>query len=549
MTTTNFIDNQTVIYADWLNDVDAHVYDQNSTSHSSNNISFLQSGTGASLKTTQSKLREIVSVKDFGAVGDGITDDTQAIQNAINYVGGLNGGRVLCPAGTYNISSTLSIGFPNVVLVGDGLDRSHDVVGQNTLAATKLNWVGAGGGTLIDIYSPEGASAQKLVGCGVTTMELIANGAGYGIKIRSQNFGKYEFLHFNEFSTACIYMTTVTTLGEARDPQNNVFRTISSRNILTNGAVVFLDGDAGASPTANVSMNYFEQVNTVFKDGDAFVLKNSDHNVFMSCRANRSSGTGNAIVFHGSNNSSSGTARHNIFIGFSSGGSGPIVGKGTTSYTYASTDNSVLLVDKGNATPDATIETGSSVWYSTDTHIDYSKAFLFGAFGNTAANAASARSNMSGETVRIVSSSSNQIRIAAATGTDEWGINMDFSTGNLRLNRVSGTGKLVMGAAVDTTSTYTLVSKLTSSTTLNNTNSVVLVDATSGNVTVTLPLANAFGTNRTTVLQIRRIDASANTVTIQRQSTDTLNGGTSETLAANAGKTYVCDSVSAWFSF
>lgn len=45
-------------------------------------IGYLPSGTGAVATNVQSKLREFVSVKDFGAVGDGVTDDTAAFTDA-----------------------------------------------------------------------------------------------------------------------------------------------------------------------------------------------------------------------------------------------------------------------------------------------------------------------------------------------------------------------------------------------------------------------------------------------------------------------------------
>jgi len=45
---------------------------------------FQQAGTGAVTRTVQSKLRDVVSVADFGAVGDGVADDTAEIQAAID---------------------------------------------------------------------------------------------------------------------------------------------------------------------------------------------------------------------------------------------------------------------------------------------------------------------------------------------------------------------------------------------------------------------------------------------------------------------------------
>jgi hypothetical protein len=67
-------------------------------------VGFIQSGTGAVARTLQSKERDIVSVKDFGAVGDGTTDDTAAIQSAID-----TGYSLYIPSGTYKISATLNL--------------------------------------------------------------------------------------------------------------------------------------------------------------------------------------------------------------------------------------------------------------------------------------------------------------------------------------------------------------------------------------------------------------------------------------------------------
>jgi hypothetical protein len=78
-------------------------------------VSFIQAGTGAVTRNMQDKARESVSVLDFGAVGDGIADDTTAIQAALN-----TGKSVYIPYGTYKTSIPLQITNSKTQIIGDG---------------------------------------------------------------------------------------------------------------------------------------------------------------------------------------------------------------------------------------------------------------------------------------------------------------------------------------------------------------------------------------------------------------------------------------------
>jgi len=62
----------------------------------SNSVGYLPAGAGAVATTVQTKLRESVSVKDFGAIGDGSTNDTTAVTSASANA------KVYVPTGTYN---------------------------------------------------------------------------------------------------------------------------------------------------------------------------------------------------------------------------------------------------------------------------------------------------------------------------------------------------------------------------------------------------------------------------------------------------------------
>jgi hypothetical protein len=96
----------------------------------------LQPGTSAVTRTWQNKAADFVSVLDFGAVGDGTTNDSAAIQAALN-----TGKNVYLPPGNYRVVTGLT-------MVSNG-QRIYGESGAGWL--TIIEWDGTSGNTVITI--------------------------------------------------------------------------------------------------------------------------------------------------------------------------------------------------------------------------------------------------------------------------------------------------------------------------------------------------------------------------------------------------------------
>jgi hypothetical protein len=84
----------------------------------------------------------------------------------------------------------------------------------------------------------------------------------------------------------------------------------------------------------------------------------------------------------------------------------------------------------------------------------------------------------------------------------------------------------------------------TSNYTITGTDVVIFADATSGNVTITLPTASANAGYR---FYVKRIDASANTCSVARSGSDTIDGQTSITVGSQYDSYTVVSNGTLWY--
>jgi len=143
----------TVITSAWLNGVN----------DSLNNV--VSGITGSTARTLTNKALDLVSIKDYGVIGDGSTDDTAKINAALTLFSGTNK-YLYMPPGTYKISSTITI--PNktgLIANGDAILYATSAGFSNTVPTThytSTSLVVSMDGQTSSPYTPN--YNQKLIG-------------------------------------------------------------------------------------------------------------------------------------------------------------------------------------------------------------------------------------------------------------------------------------------------------------------------------------------------------------------------------------------------
>ena len=301
---------------------------------------------------------EIASIRDFGAVGDGVTDDTAALTAFFNHANANPGVRHLMDPLTYAVTAPLpDINVSSVWIEGAGAEI-HDTGALVT--GTVLKWTGAAAttGPLVKITAVSGAGNQRISSVTFAGIGINCNSGAllYGLEMYSARFCNIDVAIANA-GTAGMQLDVVATLGEGKDLQRNNISFKSRQLEAPNGFGMVLGGDA----TANVSMNRF-WVDAQIANIQSIYCVNSDNNQWDFVRVFKIPGgtaTEGVSLLGGAANAEK--ARAEMFNYYTANVPIHVYGtSGSPSFAFPSVGN-VCFLDKDNGTPDPTIEVGGEI--------------------------------------------------------------------------------------------------------------------------------------------------------------------------------------------
>lgn len=414
-------------------------------------VGFKQAGTGAVTRTALDKLRSMpIHAADFGAVGDGITDDAPAINAALAAANARGGGDVLLEAKTYRILSTIDNKYNRVRLVGVGTTSFADSGVPEPRTVILADFVG----TAMKLRTPFAAEqgvpvsqTKKNLGGAIVGIEIRGNlKATKALEVNSVAHAEVdvyatEFVGTTVFEVTC--GVTGTDLGSAADVQHCrlKFRARQIDNAAERGShILTLNGSVNANVSLNRGPLCGIYVAAQWANGHLLYGISADNNDIVLVGHRVSDGTGKTVYAC--------APRDPYNVGFDTntltyvGGRGEIFAEGTDAPgAKMAIHNRILCRDDGNATPAPTAGAGS-VWSET-TAYNISSGFAFNktAFSDSVASANTARTAMGLETIRVRNSSG--AHMVLEDGTYAWV--MGFGpNGDLRFNTATG-GRIDLG--------------------------------------------------------------------------------------------------------
>lgn len=174
----------------------------------------------------------VLNVRHFGARGNGVSDDTRAIQTAIDAASRRTNGTVLLPKGRYRISRGLRIERP-VRITGEGADATTIVAGVP-----------------LDIVTVKETSNVEIVHLGMTSLGQPGDG-GSAIELVDAADVTIQHCHIATIPDTAIGLTRVTRVTI----EDSTFY-----DVLGSGIRMHHPGEGGANTYVTVRRNTFVNV-------------------------------------------------------------------------------------------------------------------------------------------------------------------------------------------------------------------------------------------------------------------------------------------------
>ena len=296
-----------------------------------------------------------VSVKDFGAVGDGVADDTAAIQAALDS-GHLS---IFVPTGIYLISSTLLLQTRGQKLYGEG--GNYYFAGTQQYYGSILKYTGSA--DIVLKCSPVVATGVPLVAASVENISIDGNGlATIGLYIEAAFSCIFNAISVRNCSIAAIKTGAIPAV-EGFTGLNYVHSCTFSnlwvdQSKTGDGDGLLLDGD----PNNTTTVCNFSSIYLYHKNGNGLTLKIADSNLFQGIYIGRPAGpTSYGVELKGTTVDGK-AVNSNTFIELVAGRGG-VISRSGTAPGYNAVGNVIygLGMDTGNPLP--VIESGSSLFY------------------------------------------------------------------------------------------------------------------------------------------------------------------------------------------